>query len=140
MHNHYVTKIETRIFYYFASYMAKLRRVKQMSNSHTKSIVTECFSRWKTYSALEKYFHLQLLRRSSDMVSKLFFSWRNFVRDLKWDEWAADSTENMQLRSFLRKHFLCWKRGTAFLQWTGEWQRVPMHLATRHRKRRCPAS
>lgn len=95
-----------------------------------------CFSRWKTYSALQSHFKARAGMRTGRLVATVMDRWRGLAAERRWAQWAETASTQLQSRRLQRRVFAAWRKGTVFLPWTGDWLRVPSQLAHRHHRRR----
>ena len=132
----YDVYIMGKMYHSWAYLMLQKKECMRLEERRIYTIAATCFTRWKTYSALEAYFRRQARKRTFKLVDNIFGVWKDFCRSRKWDHWAFSTTKIFQSRLTTRHVFFAWKAVTIFIPWTGDWLRVPMKLATRHWKRR----
>lgn len=131
----YCTFLKVKTFSALTRLLWARRLRVSLSGKRAQSATVDTFTRWKTYAAMESYFRRRALERTQKLFVTVFSRWRDLSVERRWALCADDMTRQHVQRRLVRNVFNAWRSVTVFLPWTGDWLRVPTHLAIRHYKR-----
>lgn len=106
-----------------------------LEDKRVRGAAVNCFTRWKTFTALEAHFRAKGVQRTMRVARVILHKWRDLTAEQRWCQWADGATKAHQSKLLVKHVFRAWKKATMFLPWTGDWLRVPLQLAQRHYKR-----